>query len=261
MKEDSSESERPLTKSFSTDPQLAKIESEWMGSIRKALVVGLAVVWCLWQLWFAVTIPPAPVLFRSLHLAFGFAIAFLMYPGFRRIRPAWLRGVLDVALALVAVWPLAHLIANFVRPDVVRLIMPEQIDVVAGLTIFAMIILVNWRVGGPPLALTAAVFLAYMFYGSSLPTPWGHSGTYMTPQIISGLYLKLDTGILGVATSAAANLIFPVLFFGSTLIAYGAGDFLSNLTTAALGRLRGAPAKIAVVASAGFASITGTGPA
>src|SRR5690606_11855819 len=150
---------------------------------------------------------------------------------------------------------LIHLSLNFVRPDVLRLIRPEQIDVVAGLTILVAIIAVNWRIGGPPLAITAGLFLAYMFYGSHLPSPWGHSGTYTTAQIVSNLYLKRDTGILGVATSAAANLIFPVLFFGSTLIAYGAGDFLSDLTTAVLGRVRGAPAKIAVVASAGFSTV------
>src|SRR5690606_19087281 len=157
-------------------PQLAKIEAEWLGSNRKQLVVALAVVWCVWQLWYALTIPPAPVLFRSVHLAFAFVIAYLMFPGFQRIRLAWLRGILDVGCAALAAWPLSHLRLNFVRPDVLRLIRPEQIDVVAGLTILVAIIAVNWRIGGPPLAITAGLFLAYMFYGSHLPSPWGHSG-------------------------------------------------------------------------------------
>lgn len=198
---------------------------------------------------------------RGVHLGFAFILSYLMFPGFRWIPNKRVRTALDVVMSLAVAAVFAHLIIVFAWPDVTRLVNPSPIDIAVGTTALGLVVFVNWRVSGLPLALTAASFFGYMWAGDLIPGIWGHSGTYSLPRVISTLFLRLDTGILGVATSASATLIYPVLLFGATLVAFGAGNFLSEFSAAALGHVRGSSAKIAVTASAGFATVTGTGPA
>ena len=65
-------------------------------------------------------------------------------------------------------------------------------------------------------------------------------------------------GILGSPLSASANYIVLFIILGAVFSATGVGDYFTSLATAAFGRFRGGPAKVAVVASAFFGSISGS---
>lgn len=65
-------------------------------------------------------------------------------------------------------------------------------------------------------------------------------------------------GMLGITTKIAAEIILGFLVFAGVLIATGAGDFFINLANATFGRFRGGPAKVAIVASGFFGSLSGS---
>src|SRR5690606_5933440 len=65
-------------------------------------------------------------------------------------------------------------------------------------------------------------------------------------------------GMMGITTKIVAEIILGFLVFAGVLLATGAGDFFINLANAILGRYRGGPAKVSVVASAFFGSLSGS---
>ncbi|MEK9725860.1 MAG: TRAP transporter fused permease subunit, partial [Rhodospirillaceae bacterium] len=72
-------------------------------------------------------------------------------------------------------------------------------------------------------------------------------------------YLALDVnGILGLPMGVAATIVIAFLLFGRLLTITGGSGFFTDVSMLAMGRFRGGPAKIAVVASGLFGSISGS---
>jgi len=72
-------------------------------------------------------------------------------------------------------------------------------------------------------------------------------------------YLYLDTsGIFGLPLGVAAGVVVAFIFFGQALYAVGGDKFLTDLALMATGRYRGGPAKVAVVSSALFGTVSGS---
>jgi TRAP transporter 4TM/12TM fusion protein len=73
------------------------------------------------------------------------------------------------------------------------------------------------------------------------------------------MYLYLDTnGMLGLPLVVAATVVLAFVLFGNVLFQSGGATVLTDFAMAAMGRFRGGPAKIAVLASSLFGSISGT---
>jgi len=73
------------------------------------------------------------------------------------------------------------------------------------------------------------------------------------------MYLYLDTnGMLGLPLVVAATVVLAFVLFGNVLFLSGGATVLTDFAMAAMGRFRGGPAKIAVVASSLFGTISGT---
>lgn len=64
--------------------------------------------------------------------------------------------------------------------------------------------------------------------------------------------------MLGIPMQVFSNLLVGFMIFGVALVALGGGDFFMNLALSLLGHTRGGPAKVAVVASAFFGSMSGS---
>jgi len=88
-----------------------------------------------------------------------------------------------------------------------------------------------------------------MLYGYSFPFP----------QII-GSFAYGDGGMLGLPARVMGEILIGFLIFAGILINSGAGDFFLKLALGLLGRVRGGPAKVAVLASGFFGSLTGNAP-
>ena len=109
---------------------------------------------------------------------------------------------------------------------------------------------------GLALPAVAIVFIAYAHLGPYLPFGLGHRG-YDLERLASHLFLSTD-GIYGTPLGVSATFIFMFILFGAFLEASGAGAFLTNLALATTGRSRGGPAKVAVVSSAFFGTLSGS---
>jgi len=76
-------------------------------------------------------------------------------------------------------------------------------------------------------------------------------------RILEFIY-STQEALFGVITATFATFVFPFMIFGAFLERSGAGNFFMELGTALAGRWRGGPAKIAVLTSALFGSISGS---
>jgi TRAP transporter 4TM/12TM fusion protein len=73
------------------------------------------------------------------------------------------------------------------------------------------------------------------------------------------VYLYLDTnGILGIPLAVTANIVVAYIFFGQALYAVGGDKFLTDLALVAMGRYRGGTAKMAVVSSTLYGTVSGS---
>jgi TRAP transporter 4TM/12TM fusion protein len=67
-----------------------------------------------------------------------------------------------------------------------------------------------------------------------------------------------EEGIFGSALSATVTFVFLFCLFGSFLQNFDGGQFFIDLATCSAGKYRGGPAKVAVIASAFFGTISGS---
>ena len=111
------------------------------------------------------------------------------------------------------------------------------------------------RVSGNFLTAILFIFIAYGFFGSLIPGDF--QGRYVRPDGLL-LYLSLDVnGVFGSVFGVAATIVVTFLFFGALLGRSGGADFFTDIAIALFGRFRGGSAKIAVVSSALFGTISG----
>lgn len=112
------------------------------------------------------------------------------------------------------------------------------------------------RATGMGMFITSLIFALY-------PTVAG-----MMPGMFEGIELSvyktavfhaLGRGsLLGIATSVFGDLLVGFMLFGTTLIITGGGKFFLDFALSLFGKYRGGPAKVSVVASAFFGSISGS---
>ncbi len=77
------------------------------------------------------------------------------------------------------------------------------------------------------------------------------------PQLI-GHHIFGSEGILGIPMKVVGEILIGFLFLAGLLIKTGAGDFFLNLALSVAGHTRGGPAKVAVIGSAFFGSLSGS---
>jgi TRAP transporter 4TM/12TM fusion protein len=112
------------------------------------------------------------------------------------------------------------------------------------------------RVLGWSITLIGIGFVLYCLYGPYMPEIIAHRG-FRLERIVNALYLTQD-GVFGVMADVLATYVILFIFFGAFLQRSGAGRFFIDLPLALAGRSAGGPAKVAVMASALFGSISGS---
>ncbi len=112
------------------------------------------------------------------------------------------------------------------------------------------------RIFGWPLVILAAIFILYAKFNYMLPGPLGGRGKDWARLAV---YLYLDTNsMLGLIAAVVFGMVFAFILFGRVLFATGGADFFTDLSMALMGRWRGGPAKVAVVASSLFGTLSGS---
>lgn len=115
------------------------------------------------------------------------------------------------------------------------------------------------RAIGWPLPLVAFLTLLYGLFGQHIPGEFGHSGTPLASFM--GTLTIAEGGIWGSLTGISVNVVAIFVIFGAVLNAGEAGQGFMNIAAAAAGRLKGGAAKVSVISSALFGSISGSASA
>lgn len=132
-------------------------------------------------------------------------------------------------------------------------------QVVIAITLLIVVLEMARRQIGWPLPMVAALALAYGLWGQYIPGQFGHSGTPLASFL--GTLTIAEGGIWGSLTGVSVNIVAIFVIFGAVLNAGEAGAGFMNLASAAAGRLRGGAAKVSVLSSAFFGSISGSASA
>ena len=191
---------------------------------------------------------------RPLHVFFAFVLVFLLYPScksFSRKSMHWL----DVLLATVAGATMIYLIVNY-QEIMYRGGVPTQLDLIFGALAILFTFEVSRRIVGWPIVLVALVFVLYAHFGKYLPGFFAHRGFTWT-RIINHMYLTTE-GILGAPIGVSSTFVFMFILFGAFLNKTGLGKFFIDLALAAAGHQAGGPAKVAVISSGFFGTISGS---
>jgi len=115
------------------------------------------------------------------------------------------------------------------------------------------------RFVGWPLPLVASIALAYGLWGQYVPGELGHPGLPL--ESFLGTLTIAEGGLWGQLTGVSVNVVAVFVIFGAFLNAGEAGQGFMNLAIALAGRLRAGAAKVSVLASAFFGSISGSASA
>ncbi len=227
------------------------------------ILLYVAVAWSLFQLWLA---SPLPYIFsfgvfnsteaRSIHLAFAVFLAFLAYPAFKNSPRSYI-PVLDWVLAAAGAF-CALYIYIFYRELSSRPGLPITQDLVVAGAGLVLLLEATRRALGPPLMIVAMVFLAYVFFGNApwVPDVLQWAGASFS-KAMSHQWITTE-GVFGIALGVSTSFVFLFVLFGSLLDKAGAGNYFIKVAFAALGHMRGGPAKAAVLASAMTGLISGS---
>ncbi|MCI5109455.1 MAG: TRAP transporter fused permease subunit [Marivita sp.] len=112
------------------------------------------------------------------------------------------------------------------------------------------------RTTGAGLTGIVVLFLVYNWFGYLLPPPFGH-GISDFSYLLDILVFTTD-GVFGVPIQVVASYVFLFVMFGTLLSKAGGGEFFFNLASAATGNSRGGPAKVAVISSGLYGTMSGS---
>ncbi|WP_109464689.1 TRAP transporter permease [Albibacillus kandeliae] len=115
------------------------------------------------------------------------------------------------------------------------------------------------RAIGWPLPMVALAALAYGLFGQYIPGEFGHAGTPLASFL--GTLTIAEGGLWGSLTAVSVGVVAIFVIFGAVLNAGEAGQGFMNVAAAAAGRLTGGAAKVSVLSSALFGSISGSASA
>jgi TRAP transporter 4TM/12TM fusion protein len=112
------------------------------------------------------------------------------------------------------------------------------------------------RVLGWSMTLIGIFMICYAYFGPYFPEIIAHRG-FGFERLSTALFLTTN-GVFGVMANVLATYVILFIFFGAFLHKSGAGKFFIDLPMAMAGKSTGGPAKVAVIASGLFGSVSGS---
>jgi TRAP transporter 4TM/12TM fusion protein len=241
-----------------------------IGPTLGAAIGIVCVLWTLFQLWIASPLPftygvgiITAVPARAVHLAFGLVLAFLIFPARRadrHRRVPWFDlvfAVLAAACALYLFFGYDGLVQRqgiLLKWEVAGVIFP--VEAILGGVGILLLLEATRRAIGIPLVIVCLVFLAYSIFGQSMPVVISHKG--LSLERLIGYQWLGGESIFGIPLSVSVSFVFLFVFFGAMLERAGAGQYFLDLAFAMVGRLRGGPAKAAILASGMTGMVSGS---
>ena len=190
---------------------------------------------------------------RVIHLGLSMMLVLFTYK-FKITNLKFKRSFQVISMAIIVLFTgYALSIADVMWKQSGRL---NSVDVVLGTLLVIILIYLTWKVVGPALPIISMICIVYAFVGPYLPATVGHVGFSWT-RIVELLYKSVN-GIYGTSLGASSIYVAIFVIFASFLETSGAGDVFIRLTQSKLGSYRGGAAKVGVVASALFGTVSGS---
>jgi TRAP transporter 4TM/12TM fusion protein len=192
---------------------------------------------------------------RILHICFAVEIAHMSKPLSLRNR---IGKILDAVLILVPVAIAIYVLVNqeHIETRLQYVDAMTWVEVVLGTMLIVAVIEAARRALGTGLTIVVLAFIAYYFLGPIMPGLLAHTRVSFSDFVESNFIAS--TGMFGVPVGVSVQDVFYFIMFGSFLTMSGGGRFLIDLAIRVAGRSQGGPAKVAVVASALFGTISGS---
>ena len=234
------------------------------------LISLIAISWSLFQLWYASPLPflldfgklidvPA----RAIHLAFGLTLCFLVFPALKSKKKNKI-SVLDFVFVIFGIIVTLYLAVGYeglvYRQGILAKIQVGDFtipyEIIIGSIGILLLLEATRRAIGIPLVVIAVIFLLFSVFGQSMPDLISHQG--LSIKRLVGYHWLGGEAIFGIPISVSVSFIFLFVLFGAILDAAGGGKYFLNLAFALVGKMRGGPAKAAILASGLTGLISGS---
>ena len=231
----------------------------------------VALCWALFQIYMVYGTPLDLMVAVPIHIMFGVVLTFITHPlrkgDVGRFSAARLS---DYLLAAVAVAIALHYLRSGEMLNM-RIAMVDPLttlDMVVGIATIVLVIEAVRRALGMGLTVVILAFLVYQFSGPQLrDIPMlgliGHDGE--PSRLFFETFLDMQTmqneGVFGIPSIVSYNQVFYFLLFGAFLQLFGGGQLFMDLSVLLVGRFRGGMAKVSIVSSTLFGSVSGSATA
>jgi TRAP transporter 4TM/12TM fusion protein len=210
----------------------------------------LAVILVLFYSYSAVVQPAATQYHRGIYVIITYVLVFLVYKSKNR----WLR-VVDYLLIFLSIFSIGYWILNFEAINY-RTGAETPFDMFVAVIGVLIGIELARRVVGLVFVIMGGLLLIYGVYGYLAPDLFAHAGDTF-PAVCTSIFYKSD-GVFGIMANVLATYVILFVLFGAFLEKSGAQRFFIDYPLAAVGHRVGGPAKVSVIASGLFGSISGS---
>lgn len=196
------------------------------------------------------------VSYRALFLAFLTTLTFLMLPvsGSKRGKVPWY----DLLFLVLGIAGPVYIFLIYERFAATRFAFGEfyPYEIVLAILTTLSVLEIARRIVGMAMSIIAIIFLLHVGFGSYLPGDFYVPATTLDDAVHFLVYSP--EGIFGTILGVASRLIIMFVIFSQFLQVTPLGKFFINISLALLGHVRGGPAKVAVVASSLFGTLSGS---
>ena len=223
---------------------------EKLHKFEKIIFDVLAVLLVLFYSYAAVIEPTSTQYHRGIYVIITYVLIFLAYKSKHPI----LR-VVDYILIAASIFTVGYWILNFEAINY-RTGAETEFDMWVAMVGVLIGIELARRVVGNVFVIIGVVMLIYGVYGYKAPDLFSHAGAPF-PEMATSIFYKSD-GVFGIMANVLATYVILFVLFGAYLEACGAQRFFIDFPLAAVGHRIGGPAKVSVIASGLFGSISGS---
>jgi TRAP transporter 4TM/12TM fusion protein len=239
-----------------------------LSGLHLKIVAAIAIIWSLFQLWYA---SPFPFIFnigmfkglpaRAIHLGFALTLAFLIYP----ISKGKKISILDVVISLIGAFSCLYIYFFYdqlvERGGVLLNILIDEkynlpVELIIGSCGILILLEATRRAIGLPLVIIAICFLLFSYFGRYAPEIISHGGLSLN-RLVGFQWLDQEA-IFGIPIGVSVDFIFLFVLFGALLETAGGGKYFLDLAFAMVGKMRGGPAKAAILGSGMTGLISGS---
>ena len=223
---------------------------EKLNQFEKILFDILSVFLVLFYSYSAVLQPASTQFHRGIYVIITYVLIFLAY---KSKKPIF--RVIDYILLVLSIFTIGYWIFNFEAINYRTGAETPFDKMVAVIGVLIGIELAR-RVVGTVFVIMGTILLLYGVFGAYMPDLIAHAGDTF-PELCTSIFYKSD-GVFGIMANVLATYVILFVLFGAFLESSGAQRFFIDFPLAAVGHRVGGPAKVSVIASGLFGSISGS---